>query len=155
MTLRQSYLTRKVHTGEQGWFPALREIQLRIEDWFDTELQKIKYQSRVADIQESEKVRIFHHELHQKHIKRSSILKLETAGGTIEGHKACSEHLHEVIANLLENPAELDRAAQRILLQEVVEQFTSDDNKMLAAAPTKAEVKESIDTSNLLFQRLF
>ena len=91
--LRQSFLTRKVHAGESGWLPALREIQLRIEEWFDTELQKVKYQSRVDDIQESEKVRIFHHELHQKHVKKSSILKLETEEGLIQGHQACSEHL--------------------------------------------------------------
>ena len=86
LMLRQSFLTRKVHAGESGWLPALREIQLRIEEWFDTELQKVKYQSRVDDIQVSEKVRIFHHELHQKNIRRSSILKLEIVDGIVEGH---------------------------------------------------------------------
>ena len=59
-------MTRTVYAGESGWLPALREIKLRIEEWFRTELQKVKYQSRVDDIQVSEKVRIFHHELHQK-----------------------------------------------------------------------------------------
>ena len=83
----------------------LTEIQLRIEGWFETELEKVKYQSRVNDIQEPEKVRIFHHELHQNHIKRSSILKLKTEDGIIEGHRACLNHLQEVISDLLEHPA--------------------------------------------------
>ena len=78
LMMRQSFLTRKVHSGEAGWLTSLKEVQLRIEDWFEAELQKVKYQSRVEDIQISEKVRIFHHEIHQKNRKRSTILRLET-----------------------------------------------------------------------------
>ena len=77
-----------MHAGEAGWLPALKEVQMKIEEWFEAELQKVKYQSRVDDIQTSEKVRIYHHELHQKNIKRSSILKLETEHGLVEGHLA-------------------------------------------------------------------
>ena len=131
LMLRQSYLTKKVHSGDHRILPTLRLVQDKIEAWFDTELNKIKYQARVDDIQESEKVRIFHHEIHQKHIKQSAILKLETENGVIEGHKACSEHLQNIISDLLEKPADLDRVAQDILLKEVEKQFTIEDNNML------------------------
>ena len=149
LMLRQAFLTKKVHSGEFRLLPSLKEVQVKIENWFETELQKVKYQARVNDIQISEKVRIYHHELHQKHIKRSAILKLETEQGLIEGHKACSEHLQRVISTLLQNPADLDKVAQNILLAEVDTQFTTEDNNMLAAEPTKDEVKASIDSSNL------
>ena len=119
LMMRQSFLTRKVHAGEIDWVTSLKEIQLRIEDWFEAELEKVKYQSRVDDIQTSEKVRIFHHEIHQKNSKRSSILKLNTEEGLLEGHHACSDYLQGVIADLLETPAELDIESQNILLAEV------------------------------------
>ena len=149
LIMRQSYLTRKIHSGEQGWLTPLKEVQLRIEEWFDSELEKVKYQSRVEDIQSSEKVRIFHHEIHQKNNKRSSILRLKTDQGLLEGHQECSNYLQAVLSNLLETPAELDPEAQNILLSEVDTQFTEEDNEMLIAAPTKDEVEQSIISSNL------
>ena len=78
LMMRQSYLTRKVKLGEGACLAPLREIQLRIENWFAAEVEKIKHQSRVDDIQQSEKVRIHHHEIHQRNVKRSAILKLNT-----------------------------------------------------------------------------
>ena len=133
LMLRQSYLTRKVRLGETGSLSALREIQFKIEDWFAVEVEKVKNQSRVDDVQQSEKVRIFHHEIHQKHVKRSAILKLKTDDGLLEGHKACSDFLHKNVADLLLHPAVLDPVAQHALLQEVDKFFTDKDNKMIAS----------------------
>ena len=121
----------------------LRTVQLKIEDWFATAVEREKHQSRVDDIQQSEKVRIFHHEIHQKNIKRSAILMLRTKDGLLEGHKACSEFLHNNVADLLLHPAVLDQVAQDILLNEVEEVFTEKDNAMLTSQPTKEEVEES------------
>ena len=45
LIMRQSYMTRKIYAGEEGWLTSLKEIQLRIEDWYQSELQKVKYQS--------------------------------------------------------------------------------------------------------------
>ena len=149
LMMRLSFLGKKIHSGESSLLPALRETQFRIDDWFEAEIEKIKYQTKVDDIQDSEKVRIHHHELHQKHMKRSAILKLDTPGGLIEGHPACSAYLQERITELLGSQADLNAEAQNILLAEIENQFTEDDNIMLAAAPTKAEVEESIKTSNL------
>ena len=149
LMMKQSFLTRKVHSGETRWLTALKEVQLRIEKWFDEELEKVKYQSKVDDIQCSEKVRIYHHEIHQKNIKKSAILKLSTPGGIIEGHNACSNYLQDILANLLEKPAELDLQSQDNLLSGVTASFTDKDNEMLTAIPTKVEVEESLKTSNL------
>ena len=129
--------------------PALREVQLRIEDWFETEVEKVKHQSRVEDIQTSEKVRIYHHELHKKNYKKSTILKLQTEQGLLEGHDACAAYLQGALEDLLLQPAQLDQAAQDILLGELDTQFTDKDNQMLLAAPTKEEVEESVKTSNV------
>ena len=75
----------------------------------------------------------FPHEQHQKHLKHSSILQLETETGILEGHSACSSYLEGEVAKLLLNPAILDPASQEILLAEVEPVFTEEDNKMLLA----------------------
>ena len=95
------------------------------------------------------KVRIFHHEQHQKHLKRSAILRLETEHGLIEGHKDCSAYLEAQVAELLLNPAVLNSEAQGILLEEVEQVFTEADNTMMNKLPTKNEIKEVLFNSNL------
>ena len=68
----------------------LKQIQGQLSDWYERESSKIVLQSRVEDVQQSEKVRIFHHEQHQKQYKKSSILNLDTEPGILWGHAACS-----------------------------------------------------------------
>ena len=114
---------------------------MKIEEWFRVEVERVKHQS--------EKVRIYHHELHKQHIKKSAILKLQTELGMLEGHTAYSEYLQKAVANLLLHPALLDPAAQQILLAEIEPQFTDKDNKMMTSAPTKEEVEESVRSSNV------
>ena len=53
------------------------------------------------------------------------------------------------MAELLLSPAILDEAAQEELLADVQPVFTAADNEMMTKHPDKAEVKESIWTSNL------
>ena len=84
-------------------------------------------QSRVEDVQQSEKVRIFHHEQHIKHCKKSAILKLDTEDGILVGHDACSDYLVKQVTQLLGQPAVLDRSAQDTLLAEVTPVFTEED----------------------------
>ena len=55
-------------------------------------MSEFPIQSRVEDVQQSEKIRIFHHEQHAKHCKRSAILKLETELVLLTGHDACSDY---------------------------------------------------------------
>ena len=146
---RQSYLVGKVQMGEQGRLGELRDVQNQIKEWYEEESQKIVLQSKVDDVQTSEKVRIFHHEQHRKLIKRSSILKLETPDSLLEGHDACSSFLSRELEKLLLNPAVLDEAAQATLLAEVKPVFTERDNLKLRTLPTKDLVKNVLFDSNL------
>ena len=146
--LRQTFLSNKVLNGETSYLSSLRHVQLQIEEWFSVEVEKVKYQSKVEDIQTSEKVRVYHHELHRKHFKNSAILELQTETETLKGHAACSSYLQQVVSDLLENPVNLDPVAQRELLEELDTVFTESDNKMLLKSPTLEEVHESVKTSN-------
>ena len=91
---------------------------------------------------------IYHHEIHKKHIKKSSILKLLTETGIIEGHDACANYLESLVANLLLHPAELDQNAQELLLAELEPVVTAADNVMLSALPDKDEVLKTVKDAN-------
>ena len=149
LLVRQAYLTSKVQHGHLSKLTDLKHVHLLIEQWYDEECSKIALQSRTDDIQQSEKIRIYHHEIHQKLIKKSAILKLDTDNGLIEGHEACAGFLENSVADLLLHPAHLDQAAQQVLLDEVVPVFTDADNQMLCTLPDKEEVKEILWNSNL------
>ena len=148
LLVRQAYLTTKVQQGNMQKLAELKKVQLLIEKWYDEECAKVAQQARADDIQQSEKIRIYHHELHQKLIRKSAILKLETENGLVEGHQACSSYLENTVAELLLQPAMLDPAAQQALLSEVEVVFTDVDNKMLCSIPEKKEVKEVLCSSN-------
>ena len=147
--LRQSYLTAKIQKGDFSRLSELKEVQLEIQAWHDSECEKITIQARSDEMNSSEKVRIYHHELHAKHIRRSSILKLKTEEGTLEGHDACVQYLGKSVGDLLLHHADLDVAAQETLLREVKEVFTDKDNELMMKMPNKEEVKESVWSSNL------
>ena len=120
-----------------------------IELWYSKESSKVKFQSLADEHQTEEKVRIYHHELHRKKIRKSSILKLETASGTLVGHKACAEYLEKTVEDLLLHPAHLSDEAQNTLLAEVTPVFTEADNRKLLKLPTKLHVYETLAASNL------
>ena len=90
LLLRQAYLVRKVQINQSErwatWIAELVGVQAQIKAWYRDVAEKIQHQSRVQEYQMSEQTRIYHHELHQKHNRRSSILKLKTDSGIIEGH---------------------------------------------------------------------
>ena len=127
----------------------LRTVQQEINEWYENESQKILIQSRLDDIQESEKVRIFHHEQHQKRIKRSAILRLKPGNELLEGHSKCAEYLENQVAELLSYDAVLDPVAQDALLSEVVPVFSPSDNTFLEKLPSLRDLKETLDNSNL------
>ena len=100
--------------------------------------------SRSDEINQHESVRIYHHELHNKQIKKSSILKLKVGNQLLEGHDQCAQYLEQTVADLLLHPAHLDQSAQEALLKEVKPVITSKDNIMLKKIPDKEEVKRSV-----------
>ena len=61
-------------------------------------------------------------------VKRSSILRLQTPQGIVEGHGECAKALESNVTNHLSNPAALDPVAQELLLNEVEVSFTEEDN---------------------------
>ena len=146
LCVRQAHLGSKVRSGDLSTLSQLAEVNLRIGKWYEEESQRIVLISRAEDINTNEKVRIYHHALHRKHINRSSILKLETPTGIVEGHESCAQALEENVASHLLHPALLNPEAQDILLSEVEPCFTDEDNLMLLAEPTKDEVKEVLYT---------
>ena len=147
--LKQGYLTRELQAGVQDSLRQLRQVQTEVRDWYEEESRKIILQSRVEDVQTSEKIKIFHHEQHKKKIQRSSILKLDTSQGLLEGHQACSDFLQSQVADLLSNPAILDQGAQASLLAEVNPVFTEADNLKLRKLPSKELVHDILCKSNL------
>ena len=149
MMLKQGYFNREVQAGNMDSLVQLKQVQADIREWYEQESKKIVLQSRVDDVQLSEKVRIFHHEQHRKTVKRSSILRLDTREGILEGHQACSNFLQKELSNLLLNPANLDIAAQNSLLAEVKPVFSEADNTRLQKLPSKDYVYVLLCNSNL------
>ena len=146
LALRQTYLVEKVRGGDMSAIAELTKVNLQISKWYDDESKRVILLSRANDINSSEKVRIYHHALHRKFISRSTILKLETTSGVVNGHEKCALALEENVAAHLLHPAPLDPHAQAILLSEVESCFSPEDNAMLVETPTMEEVKKVLLT---------
>ena len=97
LLLRQVYLVRKIQQGQTHRLGELKTVHLLMEKWYVKESEKVQHQSRVREYQDNEKSSIYHHEIHKKTIKKSSILKLMTPNGLIEGHEACSSFLEKSV----------------------------------------------------------
>ena len=94
-------------------------------------------------------VRIYHHEFHSTHIRKSSILQLITETGVIKGHDSCSKCLEQAVSDLLTKPAPINSKAQHVWLQEVKPVFNKEDNIKLKKIPSKDDVKESVWSSKV------
>ena len=156
MLMRQSYLVKKIQelgrnvaAGGGQLLGELRSVQVDIRQWYREESEKIKIQSKSEEINLSENVRFYHHANHQKHIKQSAILKLETEDGEVLiGHEQCMEYIQKSVFSVFGVPPVLDENAQRQLLQEVNPILTDEDNQKLDAQPTKEETKERLWKTN-------
>ena len=82
----------------------------------------------------------------KKHLKKSSILKLQTEFGLLEGHDQCAAFLENQVEDLLLNPATVDKAARDCMLNEGEQLFTALNN----ALPSMEDVKVTLANSNLL-----
>ena len=145
LRLRQGYLNRKLILGETWRLDELKAVHVSIENLYSIESNKIKFQSQSSEYQQEQNVRIYHHEIHRK---RSSILKLETTSGILEGHQACVRYLEQTVADLLLHPANLNQAAQEELLFDVEPVFTIADNEKLLKLPSKQDVLDTLTASN-------
>ena len=103
----------------------------------------------MQEYQEAEQTRIYHHELHQKRIKRTSILRLQTDDGLLEGHNLCAKYLETQVGKLLLSPAVLCASSQKSLLNELEPVVTVAENDALSKMPTKTELFDVLKDSNL------
>ena len=149
LLIRQAYLGRKLLSGDFHQYAELRIVQVAIDDWYQKQSEKILLPSRSQEVNLNEKVRIYHHDLHKKHLKRSSILKLQSGEGLLEGHAECAAFLEHQVGELLLHPHLADQAARDSLLEEVDMVFTEEDNQMLMSPPDHDEVKDVLAASNL------
>ena len=136
LLLRQSYLSRKLQQGNLNYLAQLLLVQSEINNWYEAESERVKVQSRIEEVESPEAVTIYHHELHARKIKKSSILKLQVGSRLIEGHEEVSTFLEQSVEELLTTPADLCPVAQDSLLSEVKPVFTAEDNEMLNKDPT-------------------
>ena len=65
----QSYLIRKIQSGQVNRLAELKGVQMEIELWHEKECEKIKLMSKAEEVDKHESVRIYHHELHQNRLK--------------------------------------------------------------------------------------
>ena len=150
LLIKQAYLVKKLLSSPcPSLLTDLHTVQFDIRAWYSLQSKKIQDQSRQEEFQCSENTRIYHHELHKKFVKRSSILRLDTEEGVLEGHDKCSTYLENKVRELLGVPAQLDPTAQETLLSLVSKVFTEEDNAMLETHPSKDEVASTLHLSNL------
>ena len=57
LLLKQSFFTKELQAGCLERMSPLKEVQRDIQEWYQTESRKVVLQSRVEDVQQSEKVR--------------------------------------------------------------------------------------------------
>ena len=150
LLIRQAYLTRKLQLGMNSMLGELKKVHLLIESWYQKESEKVQHQSRLDEFQRNEKTTLYHHELLKKVIKKSSILKLQTDMGLLEGHDSCAKFLEQTVEDLLLHPADLDMGAQDTLLKEIDVVFSEQDNQKFLTSPTRDKVFEVLSDSNLL-----
>ena len=150
LLVKQAYYVRKVQSGDFERLRDLKTTQNKINMWYEEESKRIVIQSQLKEINENEKVRIFHHKIHQRKMKRSSILKLEISDReTIVGHKKCADYLEKSVESMLAGPPNVNYQAQDVLLEEVEKVFTPDDNEFLLKLPTKEELHKYLCNSNM------
>ena len=87
-------------------------------------------------------------DLHRKLLKRSTILKLDTTSGMLEGHQDCAKYLEDEVGNLLLYPSQIDQTARDTMLYEVENVFTLEDNQKLLKIPSIEDVKRVVSSSN-------
>ena len=149
LLLAQIYLSKQVSKGKLSFLPKLKEMQMQINSWFEEQAEKVKLFAKLHDIEDSEKVRIYHHEQLYRANNRSSITRLKSAEGLVTGHRACADLLNKQTEDLLGAEAPLSQEAQDALLAEVEGVFTDKDNEMLENVISNEEVWQSLKCSNI------
>jgi len=138
----------KLQKNETTYLDELVDVKEQINKLYQDQARAAAEKLSIRDIDESEIINLYHHENHQKKMKRSAILKLDTPDkGIISGHEKCHRYLEEQVRSLLA-PTTLDDVAQQTLLSGVEEVFDDDNRTSLSSEPTKKEVQAEVWRGN-------
>ena len=146
--INNKYEADKVEQGALDHLPELVRVKRQVNDWFEENSKKVIEHGRIRDALDSEKTRIYHHELLFKTVERDKIIKLQLEDKVLEGHGKCADHLNKEVRILLGNPAKLNGKAQEELLTGIKVCFTEEDNIMLDSAISNAEIRQSLTKAN-------
>ena len=82
--IKQAYLVRKLRLERRvEILTALKTTQSLICKFYEEQSKQIQIQTRKDEFAPSEVTRIYHHDLHRKYLKKSSIVKLDTEEGML------------------------------------------------------------------------
>ena len=96
LNLQLSHATTNLMSDRSSIVYAEYEsIKLKINNWYQEESKNLLLRCKARDIDESESATIYHHQMHQKRFKRSSLLKLDTPEGMKIGHTECQKYMGE------------------------------------------------------------
>ena len=93
LQMKQLYYNNKAVEGDYNAKIKLHLVNLDIKKGFSKEAEDTILHINTQEIEESESMNIYHHQLHKKKMSRTAILKLETPDRPIYGHKKCSEFI--------------------------------------------------------------
>ena len=85
--MKQVYYNYKAVEGDYNAKIKLHLVNLDIKKWFSKEAEEAILHINSQELEESESMNLYHHELHKKKMSKSEILKLETPNRPIYGHK--------------------------------------------------------------------
>jgi len=71
LEIRQSYLVRKIQSGQMKHLHDLYLVQSNIDQWHKIACEKIKLISKCDEVSLNENFIVYHHELHKRHIKKN------------------------------------------------------------------------------------
>ena len=75
--MAMEYEAGKVEQGALDHLPELTRVKKEVNNWFEENSRKVIDQGRIRDALDSEKTRIYHHELLFKTVEKDKILKLQ------------------------------------------------------------------------------
>ena len=136
--LKQTYFLKKIQEGNIEAKTNLNLTNLEIKQWFTKEAESTILLINAQEIEENETLNLYHHDVHNKKLKISAIISLETPNGPINGHEKCADF----ISNLLKNEFQFNTSSQKILLNEVDTVFTEEENTYLMKILSKSEIEK-------------
>ena len=71
LEIKQSYLVRKIQSGQMKHLHDLYLVQSNIDQWHKIACEKIKLISKCDEVSLNENFIVYHHELHKRHIKKN------------------------------------------------------------------------------------